>query len=207
MGSDRILKKSVFGGFKKEDVLDYVERLQQEIVDLKRQASDNAGIKREFERTKSLKEALENERKTLKEEISALKEDNANLIEKNAGLSLKLEEAQVNCSSLCAELEKCKSVLVVAEEKYSELSAKYTEISSINNLKETAREAAESIKNDAKDKLFSARDDISSANDRLKTACVNFDSASVSLKSSVDALIAVLSSASDKLDTIGAEEE
>lgn len=43
MGSNQVLKKSVFGGFNKEKVLGYVEQLQAEILGLKKElAAKNA---------------------------------------------------------------------------------------------------------------------------------------------------------------------
>ena len=78
MDSERILKKSMFGGFKREDVIDYIEKLQaensslaQEVRDLSARAADIDELNNEIV---SLKEQNENYRVEL-EELNELLDD------------------------------------------------------------------------------------------------------------------------------------
>lgn len=207
MGTDKVLKNSFFGGFKKEDVINYIEQLQQEIVSLKREAGDNAACKRELDSVKLSNESYEKEILVLKEENAALKAENANLIEKNASYSLKLEEAQVTAADYEAKLESSKEKIEFIEHKYAELEAEYSKISDIKKLVENAKSSVADITGKAKNKVASAQADIISASDRIKTVCVNFDSSAASLKASTENLLNALSRASEKLDSIGTEEE
>lgn len=200
MGKDTILKKSAFGGFKKEDVLDYIEKLQQEIVNLKRDASDCAVYKREAEELKAYKTQAEATADALRSEAEALKAENSALIEKNASLTLKIEQ-------LNSILEKNKADAAEAAEKYEELHAEYSKITDVNALVNEVRDSVAAISADAKASVDSVYDDVNSAANRFKTVSVNFESSLVSLKSGTDALLSTLSAASQKLASVGKEEE
>ena len=95
MAEKNILKKSVFGGFKKEDVINYIEQLQQEIVNLRREAGECSSYKRDFELMKKEMESVEKDLAVQREENTSLKEKNSELISINASLNLKSEEMQV----------------------------------------------------------------------------------------------------------------
>ncbi|MBE6819692.1 MAG: keratin [Ruminococcaceae bacterium] len=200
MSKDKILKKSAFGGFKKEDVLDYIEKLQQEIVSLKRDASDCAAYKREVEALKSSAADKDKTAETLKAENEALKVENASCIEKNASLALKIEQ-------LNAILEKSKEEASEYKAKYDELCEEHSKVTDVSKLVSEAKESVSKITLDAKRSVDSVRIDVSAAADRLKTVCVNFESSLSSLKSGTDALLETLSSASDKLDSVDIKEE
>lgn len=200
MGKDTVLKKSAFGGFKKEDVLDYIEKLQQEIVNLKRDASDCAAYKREAEELRAYKTQAEATADALRSEAEALKSENSALIEKNASLTLKIEQ-------LNSILEKNKADAAEAAEKYEELHAEYSKITDVNALVNEVRDSVAAISADAKASVDSVYDDVNSAANRFKTVSVNFESSLVSLKSGTDALLSTLSDASQRLASVGKEEE
>ena len=48
MGSEQFFKKSVLGGFKKEGVLNYVEQLQTEIIELKKEINNKPDLSYEL---------------------------------------------------------------------------------------------------------------------------------------------------------------
>ena len=98
----KILRKSMFGGFKKTDVINYVERLQQENVNVRRELNECTAYKRDFETLSSEKEKIEKELAVLKEENASLKARNVDLIGANASCNLKVEEMKVEL----AETEK-----------------------------------------------------------------------------------------------------
>lgn len=206
MGSDKILKKTAFGGFKREDVLNYIEQLQQEIVSLKREVSDGVSCKRELENVKSAKDYADSELAALREENAALKEQNADLIEKNASYTLKMEEAQVSIEEYERKLRSCESKIEIIEHKFSELEITCARVGDAEKLIEEAKSSVAVIADKAKGSVESVRADILNASERIKTACVNFDSSAASLKSSAENLLASLAEATQKLDSIGAEE-
>lgn len=205
MGSKNILKKSVFGGFKKEDVINYVEQLQQEIVNLKRELGECNAYKRDFELMKNEKEKAEKDLASQREENFSLKSKNSELIEMNASLNLKNEEMQV-CVEEC-ERKLCESAERAAklEHDLDECESNFSKIREAERIVAQAKATALSIKSDAKAGVESAKAEAACANDRIKTACVNFESAAASLKSSADILIEALDQAADRLE-ISAEE-
>ncbi len=200
MSKDKILKKSAFGGFKKEDVLDYIEKLQQEIVDLKREAADCAAYKRDADRLKASEAETEKRVATLLEQNEALTVENSSLIEKNASLTLKLEQ-------LTSILEKSKADAADAEEKYNLLAAEYSRVTDIKQMTDEAKESVSKIATDARTTVDSVYSDVSSASNRFKTVTVNFESSLASLKSGTEALLSVLYSASENLGNLGKKDE
>ncbi len=188
MSEKRILKKSVFGGFKKEDVLDYIEMLQKEIVTLKAEANANSANKSELDSLKSKNVELLRNNAALKEENDKIKGENLTLLESGASLSLKIEEATVKSDCYRKKLEEL-------ENKYSEIKEEYSKIVDI-------RKVSNEITGEADIKIKDAKKNIQSAGDRLKTACVNFDSSSVSLKTCIENLISTLDAASEKLNSL-----
>ena len=196
MSKDKILKKSAFGGFKKEDVLDYIEKLQQEIVELKREAADCAAYKRDVDRIKASEAETEKKVVSLLEQKDALTAENSALVEKNASLTLKLEQ-------LTSILEKSKADAAEAEEKYNILAAEYSRVTDIKSMTDEAKESVSNIASDARNAVDSVYADVSSASNRFRTVTVNFESSLASLKSGTEALLTALSSASENLGSLG----
>ena len=196
LSKDKILKKSAFGGFKKEDVLDYIEKLQQEIVELKREAADCAAYKRDVDRIKASEAETEKKVVSLLEQKDALTAENSALVEKNASLTLKLEQ-------LTSILEKSKADAAEAEEKYNILAAEYSRVTDIKSMTDEAKESVSNIASDARNAVDSVYADVSSASNRFRTVTVNFESSLASLKSGTEALLTALSSASENLGSLG----
>ena len=189
---------TAFGGFKKEDVLDYVEKLQQEIVDLKRGASDCATYKREADELRAQKKLAEKEVSSLKEEKEAIKADLSEFIEKNAALTLKVEQ-------LTSILEKSKVDAEEAQEKYEKLYEEYSKITDVSAIFDQAKQDVSKIATDAKDTVDSAYSEVGGAAERIKTVTVNFESSLASIKSGTEALLSALASASEKLGSVSAD--
>lgn len=206
MAKKDILKKSVFGGFKKEDVINYIEQLQQEIVNLKREVSDSTAYKRDFEMMKNSKEQAEKELSAQREENASLKAKNCELIEMNASLNLKAEEMRVAVDDSERRLREFEKIAEKLKNDLAESESNLSRLKEAEKIIVEAKESALAIKFDAKNILVNAQADIGSANDRIKTACVNFDSAAASLKASADGLLSALAQASAKLDSVGTEE-
>lgn len=199
MSSEQILKKSVLGGFKKEGVLNYVEQLQNEIINLKKEVSNSSKCQDELDELKDKKDSADRELCALKAENEALKAENARLLEQNAAYALKIEEANVSIADY-----KSKQQLFV--EKISSIEAKFDQIES-NYIKYGEVKAfAASACTKANDAVKAAKNEISGANERIKTACVNFESSVASLKASSENLISVLDSVSESLASSDSEE-
>ena len=94
MGAEKVLKKSLFGGFKKDTVLNYIEELQNEIVDLRKELSNNNGYCDEIESLKAANCSYISESAALAAKLDALKAENESLSESNLQLTNELEEAK-----------------------------------------------------------------------------------------------------------------
>lgn len=198
MSSDNILKKSVIGGFKKEGVLNYVEQLQEEIVSLKKELSENSVRKKELDTVADARDAAEKELHMLREENEALKAENVVLIERNAAISLKMEEAEVTISDYESKLKLCEDKIALIESKFSDIEKNYYEYgAAISNAKKSATD----VYSKTRLEIETAKDEINQVNDRLKTACINFENSVISLKNYSSKLVETLSTISDNLRT------
>ncbi len=128
MESERIMRTSIFGGFRREDVLTYVEELQSQIealkndvsekensinelndkvVDLTRECSEISLLKSELEEKDTAIEALNNENTELKEQVESLTavsaeyENAKKTIEEN-NLNIKAAEARLGAAFIDA---------------------------------------------------------------------------------------------------------
>ena len=81
---NKVLRKSMFGGFKKADVINYIERVQQENVEIRRELNECAAYKRDFAAVSAAKEQAEKELALMREENASLKARNVDLIGENA---------------------------------------------------------------------------------------------------------------------------
>lgn len=222
MSSEQILKKSLLGGFKKEGVLNYVEQLQTEIIELKKELNNKTACQKDVDDLKSLKEASEKRLAELSEENASLKSENGALIEQNAAYSLKIEEAQISIADYEKKQQELEAKTSLIESKFTEIEKKYAEYNiTENKVKEmvsdamnysekiifNAKAAAAEITGEADDMINSAKVEITNANERIKTACVNFESSVSSLKTSAESLLEALSSISARMDAFGSDGE
>ena len=209
MASNQILKKSVLGGFRKEDVINYVEGLQAEIHRLKSDIGEKNGELEKLESDKSSAEALEKEVSVLREENEALKNELEEVKGREAALrtemdntkmqSIELDCVKVENDNLRAELEKSRNEY---DEKIAVYQEKITSIETMVASLEAAcinideSEAAKAKAEAVNEVVAKALAQVSEANDRIRTACVDYDSSAVMLKSSVENLLNVLNSLS-----------
>ena len=201
MSNKSVLKKSVFGGFKKEDVINYIEQLQQENVNLKRELGECSSYKRDFLMMKNSAEKAESELNSQREENVSLKTKNSELIEINASLNLRVEEMKVCLDNCERKLRECEERAKKLEYDLAESEKNYSKIREAEAVISQAESTALSIRKEAKNSIETAKGDVVAASDRIKTACVNFDSAAASLKASTENLLNALSQVSEKLET------
>ena len=176
MNSDRLLKKSLFGGFKREDVLDYIEKLQSENVSLADELREKSAECAEGVSAEEF-EALRAENEELKAEIESLRSQIQELEEK----------ASADPSDYDKFSGEKSGALIQDAMKYSD--------SLVNGAKETAGKALET----AGASINSAASDIRSAGERVTTAQVNLNYSLDAIKQSVDSLIEELGSVSEKI--------
>ncbi len=199
MSSDAVLKKTLFGGFKKSDVIDYIEQIQKENCSLKNElqlketaTSELDGLQKEYE----LLKAKYDEQSKITEE---LQNKNNSLMTINAEYSVKLEEKN-------ADAQKASVALANAETKYNELVNDYNQLSGdkanavikdamkyADSLVAAAKESAAQILAKANNAISSASSEISDANVRVKTAQSNLNYSLDSVQSGVESLLNNLS--------------
>ena len=199
MSSDAVLKKTLFGGFKKSDVIDYIEQIQKENCSLKNElqlqetaSSELDELKKEYE----LLKAKYDEQSKITEE---LQNKNNSLMTINAEYSVKLEEKN-------ADAQKASVALADAETKYNELVNDYNQLSGdkanavikdamkyADSLVAAAKESAAQILAKANNAISSASSEISDANVRVKTAQSNLNYSLDSVQSGVESLLNNLS--------------
>ena len=199
MSSDAVLKKTLFGGFKKSDVIDYIEQIQKENCSLKNElqlketaTSELDGLQKEYE----LLKAKYDEQSKIAEE---LQNKNNSLMTINAEYSVKLEEKN-------ADAQKASVALANAETKYNELVNDYNQLSGdkanavikdamkyADSLVAAAKESAAQILAKANNAISSASSEISDANVRVKTAQSNLNYSLDSVQSGVESLLNNLS--------------
>ncbi len=185
MGSDQIFKKSVLGGFKKEAVLNYIEQLQFEIIELKREISNKPDLSNEVESLKAINENAASEAAALTAKNDALKAENEALSDKNDELIQELENAR---KTICEYEEKQK----IFEEKIGIIEEKFALLSRGYKSKESSGIDSEAVNN--------AKKEISAVNDEITAACIDFAKISSVLKSSAQSLIEILSVISEDED-------
>lgn len=191
MGSEQIFKKSVLGGFKKEGVLNYVEQLQTEIIELKKEINNKPDFSDEIKVLKDFNESVVAETTALTAKIDALKAENEALTESNLSLNNELEEAK----KLINEYEEKQKIFAA---KISEIDSKFLRLTSGLICQDSS---ASDIKNKANDAVENAKNEIGDINERLKTTCNNFMSSSTALESCVENLLDILSSISEDLNS------
>lgn len=187
MDNDRILKKSIFGGFNKSDVLGYIEKLQHENTAL----ADELHAKSE--------ECAD--LKSVQNEAEVLKRQNSELAVIKSALSAKAEQVR----SLEAEL-------ATMNEKYAELESKCEAMTGTGNnaliqnamrysdsLVSSAKETADRVIADAGLSLNSAKGEIRAAGKAVSDAGAGLNSSFDALNLSVENLVNSLGKYSEKL--------
>ena len=84
MGSEQVLKKTMLGGFKKDGVINYVEQLQSEILDLKKEIANKPDFSDEYNAVKRENESAYADIASLTAKCDALTAENETLTKQNA---------------------------------------------------------------------------------------------------------------------------
>lgn len=190
MGTDKVLRKSFLGGFKKESVLNYIEQLQNEILELKKQISNNNAVDDEFSALKAENDYVISESAAIAAKYDTLKAENESLSESNLQLSQELFEAK----RIISEYDNKEAVFI---NKISEIEKKF-EVISKGYMSNSASENKAVSKTSAA--IENAKTEVSDINERIKTVCNNFDSSISSLKSSIENLLIILNGISEEID-------
>ena len=182
MAKDVLFKTMTFGGFNKEDVLEYIRAQQTQLTDTQKklkETEENAAVA--SKRTREL-ETLLSEQQTRAEEYFALSEEYAKKIfaleDEVNSLNEKLNSVEVGC-------ERAKDVALLYSDKIIR-SAKASAKGISNQTRQTIEEAASGV-----DEIG---EDISQMSD-------NFGVVVASLVSKINSLSSNLNSVADKLDT------
>lgn len=172
MGSDQVLKKSVFGGFNKEKVLGYVESLQSEILGLKKElAAKNAeGV--DITALKKENGELKKELDSVKGENKVMSEENESLLRMNAEYALRMEEYEASAKEYQAMLDECAAHFDEIEKQFAQLEDAYNKRMLTDG--ETGRQER---------MLSKASAEIEAINGRLENSFTNFDAAVDDLRS------------------------
>lgn len=166
MASKQVLKKSVIGGFKKEDVINYVEQLQAEIQRLR---NDVAQMNSELEQYDELRnayveanryaDAVKEELESLKTERTALAAENEILKVEKQSLetvieNLKKEKSDaedVHAKELAAVKSENENKIRFFEEKLASIESTFASIEANRSKNNNADEKACKILKDAND--------------------------------------------------------
>ncbi len=119
MATNQVLKKSVLGGFRKEDVINYVEQLQAEICRLK---NDTVKMNSELGQYDELREAYVETNKyvdLVNEELAAVKADNEAVKAERTALAAENELLKVEKQSLETVIENLKKEKSDAEDLHA----------------------------------------------------------------------------------------
>lgn len=199
MSSDAVLKKTLFGGFKKSDVIDYIEQIQKENCSLKDELKSKEKVLSELDELKKQYELLKVKQDEQSKITEELQNKNNSLMAINAEYSVKLEEKN-------ADAQKANVALADAETKYNELVNDYNQLSGdkanavikdamkyADSLVAAAKESAAQILAKANNAISSASSQINDANIRVKTAQSNLNYSLDSVQSGVESLLNNLS--------------
>lgn len=212
--SDRILKKSFIGGFRKSDVLDYVEKLQSENLALADEAQAGAQVGTELSQVKAELEALIEENKALKNANEAMAEENAHLIARIEEIKSAADESDESKNGIIASLEaKCKELEAKCPESSEEAqpesdlakpgkdflirdALRYSD-SLVEKAKDTAQSVLEDAEGTVNDSILKAAE----VTESFKNAQLNLDYSLNSVKSNLEELVSKLEGLSKELST------
>lgn len=223
MSSEKVLKKSAFGGFKKEGVLDYVEQLQAEILSLKKELNNTKASADENRILAEKNKRFESEIEELKNENVSLKTEKEKLISDNDALNDEVNGAKTVIADYENKIAMCESKIAEIESKFTEIEAAYNKASQTDEkanammldavnysekLIAKANEKANLAVSNAESAVKTALNLVSEAADRLKTVRTNYECSSAALENGVENLKGVLNELSKGLNqTDGTEAE
>ena len=182
MAKDVLFKTMTFGGFNKEDVLEYIRAQQTQLTDTQKKLKETEeSASSAIKRTKEL-ETLLSEQQTRVEEYSALSEDEVN------SLNEKLNSVEVGCER-AKDVEGQIGALVLDALLYSD------------KIIRSAKASAKGISNQTKQTIEEAASGVDEIGEDISQMSDNFGVVVASLVSKINSLSTNLSSVADKLDS------
>lgn len=208
MASDKILRKSAFGGFKREDVIDYIEKLQAQALADKRSAEESARFAEglaaranECDRLEKMYEQATEENRELNARLEALKEKNDeyerqlyNYGENFALLEAKLSELEERCAQI-NDSEKQINGLVLDAVLYSD------------KIIGKARDAARAVSDDARQTITATADEIDSIGSEIGRISGDFSEVIARLSEKLGVLSKDINELTARFDTPEDEED
>ncbi len=153
MSDKPVLKKSLFGGFRKKDVIDYIEKLQSENVSFKRELENRS---ESFDDSQALRAELD----ALRADYDSLKKDYTELADKKSGTVVQ-DAVNYSESLVDAARESAAGILAKANEAVAGACAGIRE----------AKSGVQSAKNNIDNQLDSVQSDLDSLAEKL-AACL-----------------------------------
>ena len=183
MGSNQVLKKSVFGGFNKEKVLGYVEQLQAEILGLKKELAAKNAVSSEIAKLNDENAELKKQLESVKEENKVLSEENESQLRMNAEYALRMEEYEASAKEYQSMLDECAAHFEEIEKQFSQLEEAYNK-----------RMLTDGDSSQRERMVSKATAEIEEINDRLESSFTNFDAAVGDLRSNTSDIMAAFKS-------------
>lgn len=192
MAKDVLFKTMTFGGFNKEDVLEYIRAQQTQLTDTQKKLKETEeSAASAIKRTKEL-ETLLSEQQTRVEEYSALSEEYAKKIfaleDEVNSLNEKLNSVEVGCER-AKDVEGQIGALVLDALLYSD------------KIIRSAKASAKGISNQTKQTIEEAASGVDEIGEDISQMSDNFGVVVASLVSKINSLSTNLSSVADKLDS------
>lgn len=183
-----VMKTAVFGGFKKADVLDYIENLQNETADL------TSELDRKRMESLELRKKID----TLEEKVSALSEISKAVEEKN----LLIAELEAKVRSAAAESAQYKDRLLEYQEKNERLNRAEKQIGAAYiDARRYSDEIIDTAKSKAKDIGALASQDVKSQANEIEQLLRDVDAVSKKFNSSLEQLHKDVYALSKKLNS------
>ena len=192
MAKDVLFKTMTFGGFNKEDVLEYIRAQQTQLTDTQKKLKETEeSAASAIKRTKEL-ETLLSEQQTRVEEYSALSEEYAKKIfaleDEVNSLNEKLNSVEVGCER-AKDVDGQIGALVLDALLYSD------------KIIRSAKASAKGISNQTKQTIEEAASGVDEIGEDISQMSDNFGVVVASLISKINSLSTNLSSVADKLDS------
>lgn len=190
MGEDAIIKSVMFGGFDKEDVLKYIEKIQTEhLAEMEIMKQKQAETEKAWIRVKELEEQLAAE----SSRFSALTRLNDEYCEKIYALEEQQKELNKKFESMQEDCNRLKSV----ESQIGSLllnAALYSD-----KITQKAKLAASGVTDDARQNIVSANEDVSRIGSDFSQAASTFSNDISAISSKIEDLSETLTSLAGRL--------
>ncbi|MEI6578294.1 MAG: hypothetical protein WCN92_02380 [Eubacteriales bacterium] len=191
LNEDAFIKSVIWGGFNKEDVLKYIEKIQSEhIVEIDKIKQKNAETEKTFFQIKQLEEELAAERSRFAA-LTALNDEYCEKIysleDKQSVLNNKLENMQDDCNRI-KNVESQIGTLLLDAVLYSD------------KMTQKAKQAAKSITDNAKQAIYSTNDDVSRLGTDISQIAGNFSTDISELIARIESLSFSLTSYASDLE-------